>query len=267
VCALAALFTITAASAQQIAVPQIYRAEFIKTKPGKLNEYKEFINKNLEGITRPNIKAGKLMTYGFSQVFTPTGTAMEHDCIGLYGYSSWDQLEPNTDGPPDYVVSAMKSLGFQSPKDYTAKRDPLRDIVRAEIWRRVAGTTISTESVPKVGDWIVASYIKALPGKSTEYENAWKTYSLPLQEDRVKAGKLKSYTMWSIPGSGTSAHYDHVTFSRPMSFKDIGAASGDGESAADRVHKGKDWRQMRREMQNLRTIYRAEIIQIKNVVR
>ena len=268
--ALFALFSLSLASAQQVTPPQIYRAELIKTKPGKLNDYKDFISKNLEGITRPGIRAGKLMSYGFAQVFTPTGTAVDHDCLGLYGYKSWDQMEPEGDGPPSYIKEAMKTLGFASPQAYMAARDPLRDIIRSEVWVRVAGTAATEQLIPKAGEWVIASYIKTLPGKSGEYEKAWKAYSLPLQEDRVKAGKLKSYTMWSIPGTtGTGSDYDHVTFQRVMSFKDIGAnpESAEGDSTADRVHKGKDWRQMRRDMQSLRTLYRAEVIQIKNVVR
>jgi hypothetical protein len=39
-----------------------------------------------------------------------------------------------------------------------------------------------------------------------------KKYSLPLQEDRVKAGKLKSYSMWTVGGgTGSDSKYDIVS--------------------------------------------------------
>lgn len=181
------------------------------------------------------------MSYSYSQVFTPTGSAQEHDLVGVYGYSSWDQMEPS-DGPPAYIKEAVTTIGFTSPQDYMAKRDILRDIVRSEIWRRVAGTTPTENSAPKAGDWIILDYIKTQPQKGSDYDTIWKAYSLPIQEERVKAGKIKSYSMWSVPGAGTESNYDRVALLRYASFKDIGYEPPTTEvnASAEKSHAGKD---------------------------
>jgi hypothetical protein len=269
---LIALFSFTAGFAQQVTPPSFYRAEFLKAKPGKLLEYRTFLKENMPVIARSQIKSGNLMTWGLSQVVTPTGASEEHDLIGLYGYSKWANIEPKDD-PPDYIKAAMKELGFASPQDYMVKRDPLRDIVRSEIWRRVAGTTPTAENIPKAGDYIIVTYVKNEPGKGRDYEEAWKKYSLPIQEDLVKAGKLKSYTMFGVlsGAGGTDEKYDRITFARYASFNDImpesGPGGGETDAVAEKIHSGKDWRQMRRDMQALRTPYRSEIVKIVDTVR
>jgi hypothetical protein len=263
---LIAIFSVALGCAQTATPPTFFRVDFIKTKPGKATEYTDFLKKNLPAITQAQIKAGKLLSWGYSQVFTPTGEAQEHNALGLYGYSSWGQMEPS-DGPPDYITSTMKTLGFTSPKDYAEKRNPMRDIVRTEIWRRQAGTTPTPDTTPKAGEWVIVSYLKTLPGKGGDYDTIWKNYSLPIQEARVKDGKLKSYSMWATFGGNSSeANYNRVSLARYASFKDLGPAEGgmaETDAAAERIHPGKDWRQMRRDMVALRTIYRTEIIQIK----
>ena len=223
------------------------------------------MKKNVSAVSEAGIKEGKLLSWGYERVFTPTGTGEEHDLIGLYGYENWEQLEP-AGAPSDAVKAAMKALGFASPQDYADKRDPLRDIVRSEIWHRAAGTTRTADTVPKVGEYIVVSYLKPLPGKAADYLDIWKKYSLPLQEERVKTGKLKSYSMWTVGGGGTASNYDMVSLARYPSFKDItpgDAAGAQADSVADHIHAGKDWRQMRRDMISMRTIYRSEIVRIQ----
>lgn len=267
---LIALFSFTVGFAQQVTPPSFYRVEFLKSKPGKFGEYRTFLKTNMPTIARAQVKSGNLLAWGLSEVITPSGVSEEHDLIGLYGFSKWAQMEPK-DEAPDYIKGAMKELGFASPEDYMAKRNPLRDVVRSEIWRRVAGTTPTADNIPKAGDYIIASYLKTEPGKSGDYDDAWKKYSLPIQEDRVKAGKLKSYSMFSVMGGGSFMKYDHVSFARYATFSEIvpdnGAGAAETDAVADKIHAGKDWRQMRRDMTALRTNYRSEIIKIVDTVR
>ncbi|MGD1070368.1 MAG: hypothetical protein ABSB15_09520 [Bryobacteraceae bacterium] len=200
---------------------------------------------------------------------SPTGTAEEHDLIGFYSYDKWEQMEP-LDEAPDYVKAAMKTLGFASPADYAAKRDPLRDVVRSEVWKREAGTTVTADTIPKAGDYVVATYLKTAPGKESDYLEVWKKYSLPIQEDRVKAGKLKGYSMWSVVGgAGSDSKYDVVSLARYATFKELAPVDDTVEldKASEHVHTGKDWRQMRRDMVGLRTVYRSEVLKIQDVVR
>ena len=260
--------TVVVALGQQPVVPNFYRADFIKTKPGKQAEYLDFLKKNVTAITQSQIKSGKLLGWGLGSVFTPTGSSEEHNLLGLYAYTNWENLEPSNDPPPD-ITATFKSLGFSSIQEYAAKRDPLRDIVRSEIWRRVAGTAATLENAPKPGDWVVVSYLKTAPGKAADYDKIWKSYSLPILEDRAKGGKLKSYSMWSVGGGGTEAKYNRVSLARYGSFKDLGPTDGtsDLDEAAEKIHAGKDWRQMRRDMAALRDLYRGELIQVKISVR
>lgn len=264
------MFSLTLGWAQTPTPPSFYNAIFVKTKPGKTTEYKEFIAKNSVPLAKAQIQTGKLMGYGVAQVFTPSGVDADHNFMALYGYRSWDQMEPS-DQVPDYIKEATKTLGFASPQDFRAKRTSLSDAVRSEIWRRVAGTTPTSDNAPKAGEWVVVSYIKTSPGKGADYDKIWKSYSLPLQEENAKAGKFKSYSMWSVfGGNGAEAKYDRVSLIRFASFKDIvpnDNAADEAGALADKVHHGQDWRQMRREMTSLRTPYRSEIIQIKASVR
>lgn len=265
----AALFLATAMAQQPVTPPAFYRVDFLKAKPGKLTDYEAFLKKNLPGISQASIKAGKLSAWGFTSVVSPTGTAEEHDLIGFYSYDKWEQMEP-LDEAPDYVKAAMKAVGFASPADYAAKRDPLRDVVRSEVWKREAGTTATADMIPKAGDYVLATYLKAAPGKESDYLEVWKKYSLPIQEDRVKAGKLKSYSMWTVVGSaGTDSKYNVVALSRFATFKELAPVDDTEEldKASEQVHAGKDWRQMRRDMVGLRTVYRSEMLKIQDVVR
>lgn len=259
-----ALLTVSACVAQQPTL-NYYRVDFLKAKPGKLSEYEDFLKKNVTALSQTAIKEGKLLSWGYTRVVTPAGTSVNHDLIGFYAFDKWEQLEP-TDSTPDSVKAVYKTLGFTSPGDYTAKRDTLRDMVRSEIWHRAASTTMNPSDPPKPGEYVVVSYLKSAPGKSAEYIDIWKKYSLPLQEERVKMGQLKSYSMWTVGGSGGASQYDLVSLVRYAAFKDIqlpeGAAAA-SDAVADRIHAGKDWRQMRRDMTSLRTPVRSEIVKIR----
>jgi len=259
-----ALLSLTTAFAQQPTL-NYYRVNFIKTKPGTLAENETFMKSNVAPLAKADLKEGRIISWGYNRVVTPTGTTVNHDLIGMRGYEKWEQLEPVA--TPEYLKSALKALGFAAPADYNKKLATLRDVTRSEIWHRATGTAATPENKPKVGEYVVVSYLKTMPGKTAEYLDIWKKYSLPLQEDRIKAGHLKSYTMWTVGGSGSGSQYDVVSLSRFADFKDIpagvGAGTAAGNDAADRIHAGKDWRQMRREMQALRTPVRSEIVQIR----
>jgi hypothetical protein len=81
---LIAFLSISIGVAQQPAPVNYYRVDFIKAKPGKLAEYETFLKKNVPGISQVSIKDGKLLSWGYTRVVTPTGSAEEHDLIGFY---------------------------------------------------------------------------------------------------------------------------------------------------------------------------------------
>jgi len=265
----AVAFSLATAVAQQPVPASYYQVSFIKAKPGKLTDYEAFLKKNLPGIAKSQIKDGKWLGWAFANVVTPTGSAEEHDLVGVYAYDKFEQLEPE-DAPSDTIKSAIKALGFASPEDYYTKRDALRDIVRSEFWRLRTSTTATAGTASKPGDYVVTTFLKMNPGKEADYLDVWKKYSLPIQEDRVKAGKLKSYSMWSVLGAtGTESKYDMVSLARYGSFKDLASEDDLAEldKASEQIHPGKDWRQMRRDMVGLRSVYRSEVIKIQDVVR
>jgi len=260
-----ALLSLATAFAQQPSL-NYYRVNFIKAKPGTIADNEAFMKKNITALAQADIKEGRMVSWGYTRVVSPTGTTVNHDLMTFTGYEKWEQLEP-TSGTPEFLKAVYKSLGFASPADFGAKLAAMRDVTRSEIWHLATGTAPTPDTKPKAGEYVVVSYLKTMPGKTAEYLDIWKKYSLPLQEDRIKAGHLKSYTMWTVGGSGSGSQYDVVSLSRFADFKDIpageGAGTPAGNAAADRIHAGKDWRQMRRDMQALRTPVRSEIVQIR----
>jgi hypothetical protein len=214
-------------------------------------------------VTAPAIKSGKMLSWGYAKVESPTGTAYDHDLIGFYGYSKVEDMEPQ-DEPNDAMKAAIKALGFASPADYAAKRDPLRDITRSQILRRAAGTTTTAATAPKAGEYVVVSFLKTEPGKAAAYISAWKDYSLPIQEQRVATGKAKSYSLWTVAGAGEGDEYNIVSLTRYATWADVnGGNPTDADTAAEHAHPGKDWRQMQRDMQSLRHEVHSELTQIK----
>ena len=84
-------------------------------------------------------------------------------------------------------------------------------------------------------------------------------------------GKLKSYTLYSVSGgTGTDAKYSAVSLARYGSFKDIAPAedaAAQNDALAERIHAGKDWRQLRRDMVSMRTVFRTELVRIEQSLR
>ena len=184
--------------------------------------------------------------------------------VPITDLASWHEFSKATGS--QYFQMMDKCLGGP-PEEYAMKRDPLRDIVRSEIWHYAAGTTRTVATTPKVGEYVVVTYLKLAPGKQADYLDIWKKYSLPLQEERVKDGKIKAYSMWTVGGGGTASNYDMVTLARYAAFNDIQPESGatsETNAYSERVHAGKDWRQMQRDMVALRSVYRSEIVKIQD---
>ena len=257
------------ALAQQPKTVSFYEVSFVKTKPDKGSAYRSFLKTNAP-LLQAGVKDGRWMSYGGAQVVTPTGTAQEHDFMLFAGFERFEQMEPS-DVLPDSMKAALTTLGYASQEDYTAKRGALRDVVRSEWWKREAGTTVTADSLPKIGEYLVVTYLKMAPDKTKDYLAVWKKFSLPLQEERIKMGKLKSYSLCSVTGgAGTDAKYSMVSIVRYGSFKDLAPAddaAAQNDALADRVHPGQDWRQWQRDMVSMRTVFRTELLRIEQSIR
>jgi hypothetical protein len=179
-----------------------------------------------------------LVHWSLSRVVYP-GVDADYNYLGVTVYN----------GPPPESANAAadataKKIAGVPLTEYMKKLYPLRKTVGSELLMRVAGTANPGAGVSKEGDYRVTYRLKIKPTMLDEFTAQIQSMTLPIMQERVKAGDLKSYSSWTrvFPMGGEDA-YDALS---SLTYKDLASAVkglDTSKTAANfvKAHPGKNY--------------------------
>lgn len=160
-------------------------------------------------------------------------------------------------GTERLTALSMKATGM-SYEDYMKKANSLRKRTGQTLRQRVASTSADTPVVVAEGDILRTDLMKIMPDRGADYYNMERTDWQPLHAERVKAGTMKSWSLWAFRApSGASRAYDAVT---TAVFKDLESAMANpGYNALyQKLHPGGNMAGMSDRARTVRTIERVD---------
>lgn len=160
-------------------------------------------------------------------------------------------------GTERLAAVSMKATGM-SYDDYMKKAASLRKRTGQSLRQRVASTSGDTPTAIVEGDIIRTDLMKIMPDRTSDYYNMERNDWQPLHAERVKAGTMKSWSLWGFraPG-GASSPYDAMT---SAIFKDLESAMGNANYNAHylKLHPGGSMAGMADRARTVRTIQRVD---------
>lgn len=157
-----------------------------------------------------------LVHWSLSRVVYP-GVDADYNYLGVTVYN----------GPPPESANAAadavaKKIAGVPLTEYMKKLYPLRKTAGSELLMRVAGTANPGAGIAREGDYRITYRLKIKPTMLDEFTAQIQSMTVPVMQERVKAGDLKSYSSWTrvFPMGGEDA-YDALS---SLTFKDLASA-------------------------------------------
>ena len=94
----------------------------------------------------------------------------------------------------------------------------------------------STQTPPATPKYAVIEFLKAEPGKGADYVKAEREWWMPAHQEMVKQGRLKSWQLYGVRGSGTAMPYTHVVIRSFDKWQDL--ESPGLAAVMEKVHPG-----------------------------
>jgi hypothetical protein len=160
-------------------------------------------------------------------------------------------------GTERLAAISMKATGM-SYEDYMKKAASLRKRTGQSLRQRIASTSGDTPSGIVEGDILRTDLMKIMPDRGSDYYNMERNDWQPLHAERVKAGAMKSWSLWAFRSpSGASREYDAVT---TAVFKDLDSAMANpGYNAIyQKLHPGGNMTGISDRARTVRTIQRVD---------
>lgn len=196
---LLALAACSAALAQNTPPTTFARAYYLKTKPGKSADHREFSAKLAPKGAAAIINNGRATAYASLRRVFPTGNEAGHDF--LYFYVS--NTPPDLDAPPNDVFD--KAIGMTQAEG-VAKRASMSDLVKAEIW-----TSVYKHGALQTGDFVRIDYLDPPQDKHPDFLAFQREYESKMRETLVKSGAVPGLHMWGLSLTPEAAPYNYIS--------------------------------------------------------
>jgi hypothetical protein len=252
-------FLLPAARALSQAQPQqIYvGVNFIKVHPGKQEQYRQLVEKYGNKVNEYFFKNQNLMGWYLYQVLMPSGSSAEFDYASVNVTGSLATLLDFPMSAKDIYKKVFPEMTDKMISDVQAQFDECRHIVRREIYRPVEG--VHTNDAPNAppSKYMEVDLMHPATGKTMEYIKMEKETYLPLHNERIKMGILKSWGLYEkIMPVDTRMEYEYVT----VNFYDDLNKLGEGYSeSVKKLFPQKDTTSMMNETMATRTMVQSGI--------
>ena len=218
ICFLLMVFSFYTVTGQASNTKPVYIAvNYIKTHPGKQGAYMDLLKNYSKKIYEYNFKQGRSMGYYISSMVLPAGSSAEYDITAITVSTDLKFLVDDSVAAtmilkklnPDYSDAFLQSI--------LDEYGGVRTIVKREILTSLA--EIDPAAAPT--KYYTIDYMKATPGKETEYVKLEKEVWMPIHRERIKMGVLTDWLLLekNMPYTSTDAYnYETVNFFNDINF-------------------------------------------------
>jgi hypothetical protein len=235
--------------------------EFMNIEPGKGADYRKMEQEVWMPIHRERLKAGLISGWVLWGRRFPGGTAHEYDVIAVTYFDNFAAVENSY--PPEVFTKAHPNM---TAAERNSRTGPTRKIVRTELVQILDSTTpppgAQASAQPK---YLQLGFIKAEPGKNTEYIENERKYWMPFEKELVNQG-LKNRWGFSIVRypTGTAREYNMVRASFFDKFEHLDAP---WRSIFQKVHPNLKVEELNAQTRALGKLVRVELLTLLEHVR
>ena len=253
-----ALLLPAARALSQTTPPQIYvGVNFIKTHPGKQEQYRQLVEKYGKKVNEYLFKNQNLMGWYWYQILMPSGSSADFDYAAVNITGSLGALLDFPMSSKDLFKKVFPEMTDKMISDVQAQFDECRHIVRREIYTPVQGA--HTDEAPNAppSKYMEVDLMHPAAGKTADYIKMEKEIFLPLHKERMSMGILKGWGLYEkIMPVDTKMEYEYVT----VNYYDDLNKLGDGYAeSVKKLYPQKDMGVMFNETEAMRTMKQSSI--------
>lgn len=237
-------------AAQQPAGPVYSQSlTYLKTAPGKGNEWLKLVREETMKTAQVRADAGEILTWTLLRSVYPAGEEARADYI----------ISVLTEGPPrsprgDAGLEAdLKKAGLKLTADqYWAKRNGVVSRVASELWR-----IRERVGAPQKGQYLHLNFMKVhdVPAYNDFEAKVWR----PIAESWVKEGSMSGWVYATkILPTGTDTVYTAYSADMYPTWEAV-FASRSLQAAFEKVHPGKSFQEASTTMPKLRSLAKREL--------
>jgi len=245
--------------------PQFYvGVNFIKVTPGKQEQYRQLVEKYGKKVNEYLFKNQNLMGWYLYQVLMPAGSATDFDYAAVNISNSLGALLDFPISTKDMYKKVFPEMTDKMISDVQAQFDECRHVVRREIYSPVEGAHTDNAPNGPPAKYMEVDLMHPADGKTADYIKMEKETFLPLHNERVKMGILKSWSLYEkIMPVDTRMGYEYVTVNF---YDDLNKLNDGYAESVKKLYPQKDMTSMFNETSAVRTMVQSGIWKLMSYV-
>jgi hypothetical protein len=202
------LFIFKTAQAQNNNQTVYVGVNYIKVTPGKGSVYNDLLRTYSRKINEDYFKAGKILGWYVNYVLMPTGSSAEYDMTIVTVTTDMSLLVDDTTSIRERFKKVLPGASDATIEMIFDAYAGSRILVKKEIYSFVDGVNLSSNP----SKYTKVDFMKATPGKETDYVKLEKEIFKPLHTEMVKKGSMDDWGFYALemPNSSAGA-YDYLT--------------------------------------------------------
>jgi len=188
--------------------PVYFSVSYLKIVPGKDAKYRELVKKYSHKMNQTFYKEGVISGWYLHEVLMPSGSAKEYDYAAVNVSSDLKELLDDTISYTNIFKKAFPGTTNKMMDSLFSLYTGTRTVVKREIYTGLL--QLNMDAPPT--KYVTLAFMKATPGKDSNYIKMEKDVWLPIHKERMTLGVIKDWGLYEkILPFDSRSDYDYVT--------------------------------------------------------
>lgn len=189
--------------------PTVYVAvNYVKTTPGKSGVYDKLLNTYSKSINEEYFKSGKILGWYTNDVLLPTGSSAPYDKTIVTVSTDLSLLIDDTTSIRERFKKMIPGASDETIQMIFDSYAGARTLVKREIYSFIDGVSLNSKN----STYAQVDFMKATPGKESEYVKLEKDIYKPMHTEMVKRGGKDDWGLYAVEMPYSSEReYDYIT--------------------------------------------------------
>ncbi|MBI2731077.1 MAG: hypothetical protein HYX40_10050 [Sphingobacteriales bacterium] len=240
--------------AQANTQPVYVAVNYMKTAPGRYNDYVDMLNTYTKKVNEAHLKSGRILGWYTHDVIMPTGSSAEYNMTIVTVTNNLNFLLDDTIPFKTRLKESFPDLGENALDNILESFGQVRTLVKREIYTFIDGLNMSGPP----SKFVQVDFMKPTAGKEAEYVKLEKDIFKPIHAEFEKAGNKDDWGLYQkqMPYSDNDT-YNYITANF---FKNIDQMmTGDYSAAFKKVFPAMDMNKVWAQTNAARKIVKSEL--------
>ena len=169
---------------------------YMKTAPGKYNDYDSLLHNYSRKIYDYLIQQGTDLSGSTYEVLMPSGTSADYNVVGVTVSDKIDNLLDPTMTGKDLFAKALANASAQEADSVMKKFAEVRSMVKREIYIPRSSTNENGPPTKAPAKYVQVDYMTPVPGKEAQYAKMESDVFRPVHKQRVALNVIKGWELF-----------------------------------------------------------------------